>query len=320
MRHSDDQRILAGPEVATLDRPLALIEDAALVPHFLGSLWDHLCGTWKILNRHAYGQNICLAGLLHSIYSTEHYCHSLCSLSNRRRVATCVGGDVEQLVYHYCATYKKSIWSEILGNRQSLVLRSRLDDQPISLTRDEALCILQVACADWIEQCAESNGSPKAFMAWYFKNVAFGYINFDVKLSAESKNIEFTEEKENMSILAYHTFLTDENPIESEACKEAALLNPFSAELRIFLAIQQCYYLDSNGAQLNFSRARRLISAWGTAWDKRLTSLEWEMALSWVEIRIKPENAPFLLDQVIGSINEGRLPEFIVGRGPTCDL
>lgn len=70
------------------------------IPHSNITLASHLFGTYSILKRMNAPEHVCLAGLFHSIYSTEIF---KCELTiERETVKYYIGEMAEELVFLFC--------------------------------------------------------------------------------------------------------------------------------------------------------------------------------------------------------------------------
>ena len=70
------------------------------MPHSGGSLFDHLIGVMKILEKMNAPQHVQDAGLFHSIYGTSKFHHQ--STSDRNVIQSIIGEKAERLVYLFC--------------------------------------------------------------------------------------------------------------------------------------------------------------------------------------------------------------------------
>lgn len=84
------------------------------IPHSNTTLFKHLYGTYKILKSHGADEDVCLAGLYHSVYGTEFY--SRLQLE-REQVKNIIGDRAENLVYDFCLLSDRD--TQLLGNMNS---------------------------------------------------------------------------------------------------------------------------------------------------------------------------------------------------------
>ena len=65
-------------------------------------LYDHLAGTHALLEAWGNDEDICNAGLFHSIYGTRRFRHQSWPLTDRTTIATLIGEEAELLAYLFC--------------------------------------------------------------------------------------------------------------------------------------------------------------------------------------------------------------------------
>jgi len=297
--------VLSVYEIEMLREILPLISEAGLLSHKNGSLLSHLCGTWKILNRKGCNSDVAIAGLMHSIYSTEHYRFALFSFSRRDYLIDKIGKVAERLVYLFCTLEKKEIWNALSIEESLIEVSSRVGGVKCAITLEEANQLLRIECANFIEQCSESDGSPKVFMAWYLRLARESLVFFEDEVVSAS--FAFSEEQESESISFYNYFLMSDDFANSRPLRKAVKLNPFSAELQFLLGVVDYVNGCPKAGRERFLRARSLMSSWCTSWDKRLTVKQWSMLLGGVQGSIDQENSKCMLDSIVDSIKNGRM-------------
>ena len=74
--------------------------DTENTPHSGGSLFDHLIGVMKILEKMNAPQHVQDAGLFHSIYGTSKFHHQ--TTADRSVVQSVIGEKAEHLAYLFC--------------------------------------------------------------------------------------------------------------------------------------------------------------------------------------------------------------------------
>ena len=79
------------------------------------SFFEHLYNTFIILKEMNLSEDVCLAGLFHSVYETPTYQHNLAL--KKEDVVNCIGEYAEQLVNYFCRIDRDSV---ILGNTLNL--------------------------------------------------------------------------------------------------------------------------------------------------------------------------------------------------------
>ena len=85
-----------------LEKAVSFIEGITKdLPHGNKTFYDHLMGTFKFLFKTGENEDVCLAGLYHSIYDTCYYTADL-GLT-REQVVKLIGEEAEDLVFKFCS-------------------------------------------------------------------------------------------------------------------------------------------------------------------------------------------------------------------------
>lgn len=115
------------------------------------SLYSHLLGTYRILKKWNSSEEICLAGLYHSIYGTYSYRKSLVNLEQRGIIKAAIGSDAEKLVYYYCLEDRKHFSYNFEQVNEFKLINYR-DNKEIILTQTELSALITIRLADHLEQ------------------------------------------------------------------------------------------------------------------------------------------------------------------------
>lgn len=99
---SKDRRIVTFKVKVDQDLPLDVPDTAASLDHSGRKLRDHLRGTYDLLKKTKAPHFVCLAGGLHSVYSTNAFRKAALEIESRHLVSDQYGTDVERLVYLFC--------------------------------------------------------------------------------------------------------------------------------------------------------------------------------------------------------------------------
>lgn len=115
--------------------------------HSERSLYDHLLGTWTLLDRWDHPDTLCSAGLFHSIYGVQNRYVRADRFGRRDAIRAVIGEPAERLVYLFC----------------SLPRGSYLGERPGSINADEQRALIEIEVANLLEQtprvphfCAET--------------------------------------------------------------------------------------------------------------------------------------------------------------------
>jgi hypothetical protein len=79
------------------------------------SLYLHLKGTHDLLRDWDNSEDVCLAGLFHSIYGTNSFKRQ--SLDDRRKLRELIGDYAEQLVYNFSVAKDRPLFESIANER-----------------------------------------------------------------------------------------------------------------------------------------------------------------------------------------------------------
>src|SRR3989442_3975263 len=107
----------------------------AAAPHTGRSLRDHLIGTFELLKAWGNDQDVCFAGLFHSIYGTEVYTHPSAELGERDTIRRTIGDRAEELAYLFCACDRRHMLSNV-DRADAFMLHDRFTNREVSLDRD----------------------------------------------------------------------------------------------------------------------------------------------------------------------------------------
>lgn len=124
---------------------------AVHVRHSDRAFLDHLIGTARLLETWGADDDVCRAGLFHSIYGTESFEEPLLSFDERARVIEQIGERAERLAYVFCRFEPHSLFRAIQGGEPYFVdLLEGAGTLPI--TRRELVDLLAIFWANKREQ------------------------------------------------------------------------------------------------------------------------------------------------------------------------
>ena len=122
-------------------------------PHSGRSLYNHLCGTEKVLKSWGCTQKVISAGLFHSIYGTNAYRFSTLDASNRDALMKLIGEDAELLVYLFSICNRPRCF---LAALDSGGIQNRFDGQFLRIEKEVLKNLIEIECANLIEQNSQS--------------------------------------------------------------------------------------------------------------------------------------------------------------------
>lgn len=145
-----------------------------LVFHSHANLHTHLVGVHGLLKRWGCPERVALAGLFHSIYSTDEFHDFALPLTERGKIKNLIGEQAERLVYMYSAATRES-WrrSALSGGRPQLI--DRLTGAPLDVTEQEFTDLLWLWLANNLDIKAREmkvNGTAVLKRANFYRQVA----------------------------------------------------------------------------------------------------------------------------------------------------
>lgn len=115
----------------------------------------HLIGVFRDLQAWGAKQDVCRAGLFHSIYGTELFRRFSLPLSRRDEVRALIGERAEGLAFANCLMDRSS-FDSLIDSAGPYVLRNRETEEPIELSGADFEELVRLHLCDWLEQVARS--------------------------------------------------------------------------------------------------------------------------------------------------------------------
>lgn len=116
----------------------------------------HLIGVFRDLEGWGCGQDVCRAGLFHSIYGTEAFRRWSLPLERRPEVRALIGERAERIAYVNCLM-DRSTFDALLESDGPYHIRNRETGEMIELSRDDFDDLVRVHLCDWLEQVARAD-------------------------------------------------------------------------------------------------------------------------------------------------------------------
>jgi hypothetical protein len=116
----------------------------------------HLISVYKLMQSAGCDEEVCRAGLFHSIYGTEKFQGFKLSLDRRAELAQMIGSRAERLAYWNCQMDRASLDELLMQDDEPYVLRNRETAELMPLKRGEFDDLCAVHLYDWLEQVARS--------------------------------------------------------------------------------------------------------------------------------------------------------------------
>jgi hypothetical protein len=256
---------------------LSLILSSARVEHSGSSLRAHLLGTYEILKAWGAEPEVCLAGALHSIYSTQFFARALIARGRRKEVAAVAGETVERLVHLFGAIDRESIRSAA-NRRVRAAGKGRLREYRrarwvcASWPTIRALRLIDIA--NEVEQLQREYGPPFGWLT----DACAGFRSIDFvpsHLTADALLIKRGAERR--LVRHYDEALAADGGVALRLFLRCAEEIPRCAEPRLLLSVHQLAAGDTESAYLNAQLGLNDLRGWGAAWDPRVPLRVWDM-------------------------------------------
>jgi len=82
---------------------------AGNIRHSGRTLYEHLCGTYHLLDDWGNDEPVCTAGLFHSIYGTRRFKSKAWPIDDRTTIKRLIGDEAEALVYYFCVSDRPKV-------------------------------------------------------------------------------------------------------------------------------------------------------------------------------------------------------------------
>lgn len=136
------------------------------VPHTGKSYLAHLIAVFRWLESLGCPEDVCRAGMFHSIYGTERFQGFTLPLERRGDVRALIGDRAERLAYLNCAMDRASFDRALDREGEPYPIVDRLTGEEVPLPRQDFDDLCRVHLIDWLEQV------PRA-RAWDYRRAAY---------------------------------------------------------------------------------------------------------------------------------------------------
>lgn len=281
--------------------------------HKHGSFKDHLYGTYRVLTLWRQPREICLCGLLHSVYSNEYVDLALFDpKEGRDTLRQELGTDVEAMVHRFCEMPRNDFVTQLAGPGATPKEGMTLSDgrgKSIRLSSAEVAAYLVITVADFVEQWyswqeGTMSGYPYtadvqtqagwAATLWPgpFRPGSSGLalvsrlarhlpaFGLPVPTVFDRCTKVIDEQQEAAAAALYWQASELQFSLVSKATVrafvlEAVHLNPWVAEPRLLAAQLDLIDGQFDSAAEHARRGYELLRTWGVQWDKRVSWQGW---------------------------------------------
>lgn len=139
----------------------------ASVAHSRNNFLTHLVGVCDYMEEHGCTQELCEAGLFHSIYGTELFQGFKLPLERRPEVRALIGERAEHLAYLNCAMDRASFDRAVEQGTEPYRFRDRLTGEEVVLSAADFDDLGRIHLYDWLEQV------PRSQRGWDYRRAAY---------------------------------------------------------------------------------------------------------------------------------------------------
>lgn len=137
------------------------------IAHTQKNYLGHLISVYKLVQSCGYDEDLCRAGLFHSIYGTEKFQGFKLPVERRAELVGLIGDRAERLAYWNCFMDRSSLDALLVQQGAPYVIRHRETGELMTLTQQEYDDLCCVHLLDWLEQ------APRSSFGWHYRREAY---------------------------------------------------------------------------------------------------------------------------------------------------
>jgi len=136
------------------------------VPHTHKSYLGHLIAVYRLLEAQGCPEDVCRAGMFHSIYGTERFQGFKLPLARRDEIRGLIGERAERLAFVNCALDRSSLDRALDQASEPYRIVDRITGEEVALSQNDFDDLCRVHLFDWLEQ------APRA-RDWGYRRAAY---------------------------------------------------------------------------------------------------------------------------------------------------
>jgi hypothetical protein len=136
------------------------------VPHTQKSYLAHLIAVYRDLETQGFSEDVCRAGMFHSIYGTEIFQGFTLPLERRSEIRSLIGERAERLAYLNCAMNRASFDRALEQDSEPYRILDRLTGEAVAMSGADFDDLCRVHLFDWLEQVPRSQ-------QWQYRRAAY---------------------------------------------------------------------------------------------------------------------------------------------------
>jgi hypothetical protein len=122
------------------------------VRHTKKSYLAHVIGVYNYMKARGCNEELCRAGMFHSIYGTELFQRFSLPLERRPEVRALIGERAERLAYLNCVMDRATFDQALLNRAEPYRFRDRLSGAEVELSEEDFTDLCKIHLYDWLEQ------------------------------------------------------------------------------------------------------------------------------------------------------------------------
>jgi hypothetical protein len=127
------------------------------VSHTEKTYLAHVIGVYNYMKARGCTEELCRAGMFHSIYGTELFQRFALPLERRQDVRALLGERAERLAYLNCAMDRASFDQALVRGEEPYRFRDRITGEEVELVEDDFTDLCKIHLYDWLEQVPRSD-------------------------------------------------------------------------------------------------------------------------------------------------------------------
>src|SRR5262249_6827975 len=137
------------------------------VAHTQKNYLGHLLAVYRFMKDAGCDEEVCRAGMFHSIYGTERFQGFKLPLERRPEIAALIGDRAERLAYWNCAMDRATLDRALEEDVEPYHITDRITGATIQLSRQVLDDLCRVHLYDWLEQ------APRSQYGWGYRRAAY---------------------------------------------------------------------------------------------------------------------------------------------------
>jgi hypothetical protein len=127
----------------------------------------HLMSLFRLMQAQGCGEELCRAGMFHSIYGTERFQGFKLPLESRDEIRALIGERAERLAYLNCAMDRDAFDRAVAAGVPPFLYRDRITGEVITLSHEDFDDLCRIHLFDWLEQV------PRSRWGWDYRRAAY---------------------------------------------------------------------------------------------------------------------------------------------------